>query len=58
MEREISTEEGKELAEELNFCGYFETSAKNGTNVDDSLEFFVREIRKNKPVQNERTHRK
>ena len=45
MDREISTEEGEELARELN-CPYFETSAKDRINIEESFYELVREMRK------------
>lgn len=44
-EREISTEEGEELARELN-CPYFETSAKETINIEESFFELVREMRR------------
>ena len=41
------TAEGRELAKQLG-CGFIETSAKLGTNVDEPFSYLVREIRKYK----------
>jgi len=43
--REVSTEEGKELAKKFR-CPFFETSAKVRTNVEESFIEVVREIKK------------
>ena len=45
IDRIVSVEEGKELAGNFN-CPFFETSAKNRVNVDESFEALVREVRK------------
>ena len=34
----------KDFAEENNFNGYFRTSAKTGQNINESMEFLIREI--------------
>ena len=44
-ERMVSFHEGEELAREFN-CPFFEASAKEHTNVDESFAQLVREIRK------------
>ncbi|KAI7105883.1 Ras-like [Hortaea werneckii] len=44
-EREVSTEEGKELARSFG-CKFIETSAKSRINVDNAFYDIVREIRK------------
>jgi GTPase KRas protein len=44
-EREVTLEEGKELAARWG-CPFFESSAKNHINIDESFEQLVREIRK------------
>ena len=41
--RQVSTEQGEEYARNLN-CPFFETSAKDGTHVDDAFAEIVREI--------------
>ncbi|CAG8688046.1 14935_t:CDS:2, partial [Gigaspora rosea] len=45
MERQVSEQEGRELAKQLN-CKFIETSAKQRINVDEAFYNFVREIRK------------
>ncbi|CAH6723546.1 ras-like protein 1 [[Candida] jaroonii] len=48
-ERQVSYEEGKQLAESFN-CKFFETSAKQRINVEESFYELVRNVRdKNKP---------
>ncbi|KAF2148922.1 ras-domain-containing protein [Myriangium duriaei CBS 260.36] len=44
-EREVSTEEGKQLARQFG-CPFIETSAKSGTNVENAFYDIVRDIRK------------
>jgi len=46
-EREVSKEEGEELAKKFG-CPFFESSAKNHINVDESFRELVREVRKHK----------
>ena len=46
-EREITKEEGEEMAKKFG-CPFFESSAKNHINVDESFRELVREVRKNK----------
>ena len=46
-EKEITEEEGKNLADEFNMH-FFETSAKTGYNVNEAFEFLVLDILKNK----------
>jgi len=45
--RQVSAVQGRELAELYN-AKYIETSAKNGTGVDEAFKIFVREVRKQK----------
>ena len=45
MNRQVSFEEGKELAT-LFECPFFETSAKEGTNIEEAFLQLLREIRK------------
>ncbi|RIB12382.1 putative small G-protein Ras1 [Gigaspora rosea] len=45
MERQVSEQEGRELAKQLN-CKFIETSAKHRINVDEAFYNLVREIRK------------
>ena len=49
--RQVSNEEGEELAKTLN-CPFFETSAKQGIHVTDAFHQLVREIRNPRPSQN------
>lgn len=42
-DREVSTEEGKELAEELNLS-YIETSAKTGENIEDAFRMLALQL--------------
>lgn len=42
--REVTTEQGEELARQLN-CPFFETSAKNGTHIEDVFTEIVLEIK-------------
>jgi len=44
-EREVSKEEGEELAKKFG-CPFFESSAKNHINVDESFRELVREVRR------------
>jgi len=44
-ERKISTEQGKQLAEQLN-CAFIETSAKTRHNISEAFELLVSEVRK------------
>ena len=44
-DRQISTEEGEEMARELN-CPYFETSAKGRINIEESFVQLFREMKK------------
>ena len=53
-EREISEEEGKNLANEFNM-NFFETSAKTGYNVNEAFEFLVWDIFENYKTFNENT---
>jgi len=43
-EREVSPEEGRALATQIG-CPFFETSAKNHTNIDEAFEGLVKEVR-------------
>jgi len=45
-EREVSEKEGKDLAAKFGGIPFFETSAKNHINIDESFEALVREVRK------------
>jgi len=51
-EREVSKEEGEELAKKFG-CPFFESSAKNHINVDESFRELVREVRKHKHEAND-----
>ena len=42
--RSINTNYGRDLAEDLNFCGFFECSSKTGENVEDIFEYVAREM--------------
>lgn len=46
-EREVSKEEGEEMARKFG-CPFFESSAKNHINVDESFRELVREVRRHK----------
>ena len=50
--REVTREQGEELARELN-CPFFETSAKDNICVDDAFAEIVREIRTHCPPEPE-----
>ncbi|KAH3680195.1 hypothetical protein WICMUC_000460 [Wickerhamomyces mucosus] len=50
-ERSVSFEEGEKLARQFN-CGFLETSAKQGINVDNAFHDLVRIIRKRVEVEN------
>ena len=43
LDREVTEEEGKKLADELS-VKYFETSAKTGYNVNEAYNFLIKEI--------------
>lgn len=45
-ERKVATQEGKDLAASLGIFCFFETSAKNRTNVDECFQELVREVRR------------
>jgi len=49
-ERQISNEEGDELAKELN-CSYFETSAKDDINID-TVFYLATHFNRDKPLHN------
>jgi GTPase KRas protein len=51
-ERQVSKEEGTELAQRWK-CPFFETSAKLGTNVKECFFEIVRQIRNQKPKNDE-----
>lgn len=60
-EREVSTQEARVLASELN-CEFFEISSKNGTDVENIFYDVVRMLRHQReeaarPLQNESTRR-
>ena len=46
-EREVSQQQGKEMAQELNIS-YFETSAKTGKGINEAFEHLAKEIMKKK----------
>lgn len=50
-------EEIDQYVKENNFIGFFETSARNGTNIDEAAKFLISYIMDNKiePLTNERT---
>lgn len=48
-EKKVSPKEGKDLAETLK-TKYYETSAKNGNNIDESIHFLIEEIIKKKEI--------
>ncbi len=50
-EREVSTQEGKELAKSFD-CPFLETSARSRINVEEAFFELVREIRKAKASAN------
>ena len=54
-ERQVTTEQGEELARNLN-CPFFEASAKDGTHVDDAFTEIVREITSRNPPEPEPEH--
>lgn len=45
-EREVQTNEGRELAKQLGNCPFLETSAKARINVEEAFYEVVREVRK------------
>lgn len=45
-ERQISKNEGQEIAKSFGACPFFETSAKSAINVEEAFGELVREIRK------------
>jgi len=45
-EREVTEKDGKELAAKFGNIPFFETSAKNHINIDESFEALVREVRR------------
>ena len=51
IEREIKTDEAKKYCEELGF-NYFETSAKTGENVNETIKYLVKEVLKKKIKKN------
>eukprot|EP01119_Soliformovum_irregulare_P022297 TRINITY_DN75_c0_g1_i1.p1 TRINITY_DN75_c0_g1~~TRINITY_DN75_c0_g1_i1.p1 ORF type:complete len:211 (+),score=30.85 TRINITY_DN75_c0_g1_i1:50-682(+) len=50
--RQISTEEGKELAKSLNISSYIETSAFKRINIDEAFYEMVREVRRHTMTRN------
>ncbi|TXT64704.1 MAG: Small GTP-binding domain protein [Promethearchaeota archaeon] len=46
-QRMVKTEDGKKLAEEINACGFIETSAKLNLNVEKAFENLVKQILSN-----------
>ena len=48
--RKVTTEQGEELARKLN-CPFLETSAKNGTHIEDVFAEIVREIDTHPPFE-------
>jgi Ras homolog enriched in brain len=54
MQRTISVEEGKQLAQEWN-CGWIEASARHGLNVARAFELCLEQIEKaNSPAPEEK----
>ncbi|KAG0024164.1 Ras GTPase [Entomortierella chlamydospora] len=51
QQRQVSTQEGRELAERL-LCQFIETSSRERINVDESFYTITREIQSNKEAQN------
>ena len=47
-QRDVTTEEGIQLAKQYN-APFFETSAKDGTNVYEAVEALVRKMREDNP---------
>ena len=45
--RMVDSEEGKTLADKLS-CSFYETSAKNGTNVDKAFDDIINKVYENK----------
>jgi len=56
-ERVVSTEEGKACAKQWN-CPFFEASAKEDINVDETFYELVREIRKNRKREESKIHKR
>ena len=54
-DRQIPTEEGEEMARELN-CPYFETSAKGRINIEESFVQLFREMKKYEEEDSEPHH--
>jgi GTPase KRas protein len=52
-EREVTPEEGREVAQKWS-VPFFESSAKNHVNIDESFEQLVREIRKYRKMRLEK----
>ena len=53
VEREIKTEEARKYCNDLGFK-YYETSAKTGENVNDTIKSLVREVLKKKIRKNKK----
>ncbi|KAJ3440625.1 ras-like protein [Anaeramoeba flamelloides] len=52
--RDVSTEDGKQLAKDWGNVKFFETSAKTGKNTKEAFQECVKEIRKHRQPKNEK----